>query len=109
MRAALERYHGQGLYAIERSSAAAMDRLATAAQQLPDADDPVRGFLEKEFLGDPPRIPLLVDSYFRGCFRVESKLSKKICKIHLLLFSNTSLTQRAGECEGDSSCWPVLL
>ena len=42
MRAAMERYHALGLYAIERSSAAAMDRLATAAQQLPDAKRPVR-------------------------------------------------------------------
>lgn len=38
MLVALARYHRSGLYAIERSSAAAMDRLAVAARQLPDAD-----------------------------------------------------------------------
>ncbi len=38
MLVALGRYHHRGLYAIERSSAAAMDRLAVAARQLPDAD-----------------------------------------------------------------------
>jgi hypothetical protein len=38
MLVALARYHHRGLYAIERSSAAAMDRLAVAARQLPDAD-----------------------------------------------------------------------
>jgi hypothetical protein len=38
MLVALARYHHRGLYAIERSSAAAMDRLAVAARQLPHAD-----------------------------------------------------------------------
>ena len=41
MLVALARYHRSGLYAIERSSAAAMDRLAVAARQLPHADSEV--------------------------------------------------------------------
>ena len=41
MLVAMTRYHNQGLYAIERSSAAAIDRLAVAARQLPDADSEV--------------------------------------------------------------------
>lgn len=45
MHAALNRYHMQGLYAIERSSAAAIDRLSVAAKQLPDADNEVKDLM----------------------------------------------------------------
>ncbi len=45
MQAALARYYAMGLYAIERTSASAIDRIAVAAQQLPHADDPVRALV----------------------------------------------------------------
>lgn len=47
MQAALARYHHQGLYAIDRSSAAAMDRLSTAAKQLPHADNEASDSLQR--------------------------------------------------------------